>query len=146
MVPTSEVLLIEHEESDRQLVLELVALKGRGRVHVTEATGLAAGIEALASRRFDLILLDTKLRDASALSALRAVGECAPHTPILSHSIFLTVQTREAARRRGAWDLVIRGDLNPLWAEMTHLLAAAPAESAVEAGAEAGVGTGPQST
>jgi DNA-binding NtrC family response regulator len=139
MVTMSEVLLIEHEESDRQLVLELVALKGRGRVHITEATGLAAGLEALASRRFDLILLDTKLRDASALSALRAVAECAPNTPVLSHSIFLTIPTRDAARRRGAWDLVIRGELNPLWAEMTHLLAGAPAEPGAEAGAETGL-------
>jgi DNA-binding NtrC family response regulator len=139
MLPAAEVLLIEDEESDRQLVLELVALKGRGRVHVTEASDLAAGLKVLAARHFDLILLDTKLRDASALSALRAVGECAPHTPILSHSIFLNVQTRDAARRRGAWDLVIRGELNPLWAEMTHLLAGTPSETGAHAEAETGL-------
>lgn len=134
MIPAAEMLLIEDEESDRQLVLELVALKGRGRVHVTEASDLAAGLALLAARRFDLILLDTKLRDASALSALRAVGECAPDTPILSHSIFLSVPTREAARRRGAWDVVIRGGLNPLWAEVTHLLAGSPAGAGAETG------------
>lgn len=136
MSPAAEVLLIEDEESDRQLVLELVALKGRGRVHLTEASDLAAALQLLAQRHFVLILLDTKLRDASALSALRALGECAPHTPILSHSIFLNVQTRDAARRRGAWDVVIRGGLNPLWAEITSLLAGAPAEAPVHTGAE----------
>ena len=127
MMLATDVLLIEDDEIDRQLVLELVALKGRGRVRVTEATDLASGLERLGSHHFDLILLDTKLRDASALSALRAVGEIATDTPILSHSIFLTVRTREAVRRRGTWDVVIRGELDPLWGEITHLLAASPA-------------------
>jgi CheY-like chemotaxis protein len=127
MMLTADVLLIEDDEVDRQLVLELVALKGRGRVRVTEAPDLASGLASLGSHHFDLILLDTKLRDASALSALRAVGEIATDTPILSHSIFFTVRTREAVRRRGTWDVVIRGELDPLWGEMTHLLAASPA-------------------
>ena len=138
MSPAAEVLLIEDEESDRQLLLELVALKGRGRVHLTEAGDLAAALHLLAERHFALILLDTKLRDASALSALRAIGECAPHTPILSHSIFLNVQTRDAARRRGAWDVVIRGGLNPLWAEITSMLAAPRAEAHAHTGVETG--------
>jgi DNA-binding NarL/FixJ family response regulator len=76
---------------------------------------------------FDLVLLDTNLRDASALSALRAVGERAPETPILSHTTFLTFETRRAARARGPSDVVVHGDLNPMWAAMSTLLAA-PAE------------------
>lgn len=134
MLPAAEVLMIEHEESDRQLVLELVALKGRGRVHVTEAGDLASGLGLLAARHFDLILLDTKLRDASALSALRAVGERAPHTPILSHSIYLSPEKRDAARRRGAWDLVVRGELNALWSEINNLLAGTPIETNADPG------------
>jgi DNA-binding NarL/FixJ family response regulator len=134
MIPAAEVLLIEHEEVDRQLLLELVALKGRGRVRITEAANLATGMERLRSHHFDLILLDTKLRDASALSALRAVGEVAPETPILSHSIFVTVPTRDAVRRRGPWDIVIRGELDSLWAEISHQLARAPAETGVDTG------------
>jgi DNA-binding NtrC family response regulator len=138
MTPAAEVLLIEDEESDRQLVLELVALKGRGRVHITEATDLPAALRLLTERRFSLILLDTRLRDASALSALRAIGTCAPHTPVLSHSTFLDVQTRDAARRRGAWDVVIRGGLNPLWMEMSSLLAPPPAAAHPQTGVETG--------
>ena len=129
MLPAAEVLLIEDEESDRLLVQELVALKGRGHVHITEAGDLKAGLDLLGSRPFDLVLLDTKLRNVSALSALRAVGECAPFTPILSHPTFLTFETRQAARQRGPWDVVVRGDLNPMWAAMSNLLAAAPTES-----------------
>ncbi len=128
MTPSTEVLLIEDEAADRMLVQELVAHKGRGRIRVTEAPDLATGLALLSSRAFDLVLLDTKLRDVSALSALRAVGECAPDTPILAHPTFLTIETRQAARNRGPWDVVERGGLNPMWAAMTNLLAPTPDE------------------
>jgi hypothetical protein len=68
------------------------------------------------TRPFDLVLLDTKLRDPSA-----------PETPILSHATFLAFETRQAARARGPFDVVVRGDLNPMRAAMSSLLAA-PAE------------------
>ncbi|MDQ3138144.1 MAG: response regulator [Gemmatimonadota bacterium] len=123
MLPPVHVLLIEDDETDRLLVQELVALRGRGRVRVTEAHDLPAGLDLLGTRAFDLILLDTKLRDVSALSALRAVGEHAPHTPILPHPTFITVEMRHAARQRGAWDLVVRGWLDPMWDAVGDLLA-----------------------
>lgn len=122
MIAAAEVLLIEDGAQDRELVQELVALKGHGRVHLTEACDLASGLALLGARPFDLVLLDTKLREASALAALRAVGERAPTTPILPHPTFLTLETRNAAQRRGAWDVVMRGALNPMWAAMTSLL------------------------
>ncbi len=123
MLPAVQVLLIEDEEGDRLLVQELVALKGRGRVHVTEAGDLLSGLDLLGTRTFDLVLLDTRLPDVSALSALRAVGERAPHTPILPHPTFLTVELRHAARRHGAWDVVVRGGLDSMWSAITNLLA-----------------------
>ena len=126
MTPSTEVLLIEDEAADRLLVQELVTLKGHGRIRVTEAHDLATGLALLGTRPFHLVLLDTKLREVSALSALRAVGECAPDTPILAHPTFLTTETRLAARQRGPWVVVERGALNPMWAAMTHLLAMTP--------------------
>ena len=122
-MPTTDVLLIEDEKMDRDLVQELVALKGCGRVRVTEAADLEEGLTLLRSRSFDLVLLDTRLPDASALSALRAVGDAAPETPILPHPTFVTVQMRRAARERGPWDVAGRGELDPMWAAMTNLLA-----------------------
>jgi CheY-like chemotaxis protein len=123
MPATAQVLLIEDEKMDRDLVQELVALKARGRVHVTEAGGLQAGLDLLATQPFDLILLDTRLPDVSALSALRALGDQAPDTPILPHPAFLTVEMRHAAKLRGPWDVVERGELDRMWTAMTSLLA-----------------------
>lgn len=122
MIAAREVLLIEDDEFDRQIVQELLALRGRGTVRVTEAPTFRSGLESLATHRFDLVLLDTKLPEISALSALRAVGEAAPDTPILPHSTFLTTPLRQAARTRGPFDVVVRGDLNPLWSTVSGLL------------------------
>jgi DNA-binding NarL/FixJ family response regulator len=118
----TEVLLIEDEALDRELVQELVAFKGRGRIRITEAGDLSRGLGLLASRAFDLVMLDTRLPDASALSALRAVAEQAPDTPILPHPTFLNPQVRHAARQRGAFDVAVRGDLNGLWSALQNLL------------------------
>jgi CheY-like chemotaxis protein len=117
-----EVLVIEDDELDRALVAELLAVRGRGGVRVTEVGDLQAGLSALDGRRFDLVMLDTKLPEATALHALRAVGEKAPLTPILPHPAYISVQTRHSARQRGTFDVVVRGDLNPMWAAVNKLL------------------------
>jgi DNA-binding NarL/FixJ family response regulator len=126
-----QVLVIDDDELDRALVAELFCLRGRGRVVLTEAPSLKVGLDLLATFTFDLVLLDTKLPDASALQALRAVAEHAPSTPILAHTAHLTAPIRQAARQRGAYEVVVRGELNPLWAAAHKLLVPdpAPAES-----------------
>jgi DNA-binding NtrC family response regulator len=132
MLPAVEVLLIEDEESDRLLVEELIALRGRGRLRVTDVRDLDAALTLIDTRPFDLILLDTRMRDVSALSALRAVGERAPHTPILPHPTFLTTELRQAAKRHGAWEVVVRGLLDPMWSAISNLLALKPTGAAAE--------------
>jgi DNA-binding NtrC family response regulator len=117
-----EVLVIEDDDLDRELVVELLTLRGRGGVRVTEARDLRTGLEALDSRRFDLVMLDTKLPEVTALHALRAVGDKAPLTPILPHPAYISVQTRQTAGQRGAFDAVVRGDLNAMWAAVNKLL------------------------
>lgn len=122
MIAAAEVLLIEDEEIDRLIVQELLALRGRGKVRVTEVPTFHAGLDLLHTHHFDLVLLDTKLAEISALSALRILGEAAPDTPILPHNTFITVQLRQAARSRGPFDVAVRGDLNPMWSAVSRLL------------------------
>lgn len=137
MIAPWEVLVIEDDELDRALLSELLALRSRSRARVTEARDLKTGLELLAHQGFDLVMLDTKLPDASALYALRAVGDQAPDTPILPHTAYLTAQTRQVARQRGVFEAVVRGELNPLWGAVHKLLildrAAAEPRPAVQA-------------
>lgn len=122
MSPTVEVLVIEDDELDRQIIGELLTVKGRGRMRVTEARDLRSGLDLLRRQAFDLVMLDTKLPEATALYALRAVGEQAPQTPILPHPAFLPVSARQTARQRGAFDAVVLGELNSMWSAVNELL------------------------
>jgi CheY-like chemotaxis protein len=122
MAYTTEVLVIEDDALDRELIAELLTLRGRGQIRSTQANDLRGALHMLGQRTFDLILLDTKLPDSSALYALRVLGEQAPSTPILPHPSYITAKARHTARERGAFDVVVRGDLNPLWTAANKLL------------------------
>jgi DNA-binding NtrC family response regulator len=122
MTPATEILVIEDDPLDRELIAELLTVRGRGRIRVSEARDFKSAMAQLQGRTFELVLLDTKLPDATALFALRAIGEQAPFTPVLPHSAYLTAKARQSARERGAFDVVVRGDLNPMWSAVNKLL------------------------
>ena len=122
MAAPTEILVIEDDTLDRELIAELLTVRGRGRIRVSEALDFKSAMEKLASQSFDLVLLDTRLPDATALYALRAIGEQAPLTPVLPHPAYITAKARQWARERGAFDVVVRGDLNPMWSAINKLL------------------------
>lgn len=121
-MPPLEVLIIEHEPLDRELIAELITLRGRGRIQISLAADLRGGLDFLRKRTWDLVLLDIRLPDTTPLHALRAIGEQAPMTPILPHQSFITPKIRQSARERGAFEVVVRGELNPLWSAANKLL------------------------
>lgn len=122
MSTATEILVIEDDALDRELIAELLTVRGRGRIRVSEARDWKTAMEKLTTQTFDLVLLDTKLPDATALYALRAIGEQAPLTPVLPHPAYITPKARQTARDRGAFDVVVRGDLNPMWSAVNKLL------------------------
>jgi DNA-binding NtrC family response regulator len=121
-LPLTEILIIEHDPLVRELIGELLTLRGRGRLRISLASNLRGGLDLLGQRGFDLILVDTKLPEATPLHTLRVIGEQAPLTPILPHPSFITPRTLQSARDRGAFDVVVRGELNPLWSAANKLL------------------------
>jgi DNA-binding NtrC family response regulator len=122
MTASTEILVIEDDPLDRELIIELLTLRGRGRIKVSEAPDFKTAMARLTGQGFDLVMLDTRLPDATALFALRAIGERAPLMPVLPHTSYLTPKARQSARERGAYDVVVRGDLNPLWSAVSKLL------------------------
>jgi DNA-binding NtrC family response regulator len=122
MTASTEILVIEDDPLDRELITELLTLRGRGRISVSQAPDFQSAMALLTRQGFDLVMLDTRLPDATALFALRAIGEHAPLMPVLPHTSFLTPKARQCARERGAYDVVVRGDLNPMWSAVNKLL------------------------
>lgn len=118
----TEILVIEDDPLDRELITELLTLRGRGRIRVSQTYDLRGALKLLKRSTFDLVLLDTRLPDSTPLHALRAIGDQATMTPVLPHTSFITPKVRQTARERGVFEAVVRGELNPLWSAANKLL------------------------
>ena len=77
MHPAAEVLLIEDDDVDRRWCRSW--WRSRDAAACTSPRPRPPrGLALLDARPFDLVMLDTRLRDASALAALRASGSTRP--------------------------------------------------------------------
>ena len=104
------VLLIE-DEPDAARLIQHVLGKGTPKMEVAWATDLASGLECLAKRRFQAVLLDLNLPDSSGFETFAKVRQNAPEQAL----IVLTGQEDESlalqAVRGGADDYLIKSDI-----------------------------------
>ena len=75
---------------------------------VESAERLAAGLTKLTTARYDAVLVDLGLPDASGLDAVRAVLSAAPETPVLVSTNLGDEETAREAMRLGAQDFMIK--------------------------------------
>jgi PAS domain S-box-containing protein len=103
------VLLIEDNPGDVRLIRELLAEAGPALFEVTSVARLSAGLELLAERGADVLLLDLALPDCQGLDTFAKAHAQAPEVPI----IVLTGLDDEAralrAVRDGAQDFLVKG-------------------------------------
>jgi signal transduction histidine kinase len=78
--PGLRVLVVDDEDSVRRF-LEVALTRMGHRVRV--ATNAREGVAAVAEERFDLVLTDLGLPDASGEEVVRGVGRSAPGTPVV---------------------------------------------------------------
>jgi DNA-binding NtrC family response regulator len=76
-----EILLIEDNVETARLVSR--ALRDAARFDVTPVSSAHAGLEHLARRPVDCVLLDYRLPDADGLSCLRAIRQRHPEVPVI---------------------------------------------------------------
>ncbi len=104
-ISSERYLLVEDDGGDADLV-RLAVGAGAGGVEVVERVGVA--LERLAAERFDAVLLDLSLPDATGLDGLRRIHAAAPLLPV----IVLTGLDDEALGRRalaeGAQDYLVK--------------------------------------
>ncbi|MBM4453914.1 MAG: response regulator, partial [Chloroflexi bacterium] len=105
----AEVLLIEDNPGDARLIKEMLGEVPDARFHLDIATRLSAGLESLAQKEPDVILLDLGLPDSQGLETLASVSARAPTTPTVVFTGLDDETTALEAVRRGAQDYLVKG-------------------------------------
>lgn len=107
--PMIRLLLVEDSPTDALLIEDGLASAFPAPPEVTTAGCLADGLRALATRSFDLAILDLNLPDSNGIATLRRVRETAPDVPVVT----LSGQTSDTLTREmlaaGAIDCLPKG-------------------------------------
>ena len=106
-------LLIEDNPGDARLILEMLREAGAGpaSVALSRADRLAGGLERLANRDVDLVLLDLSLPDSSGLETFEAVHSAAPDVPVVVLSGLDDEALALRAVHDGAQDYLVKGQV-----------------------------------
>jgi DNA-binding response OmpR family regulator len=78
-----KILLVEDSLTDAFLLGELLKRVTEFEFEMIHSTELSAGINQLASKEFDAIILDLELPDSFGLSTYEKIREKADNTPII---------------------------------------------------------------
>jgi diguanylate cyclase (GGDEF)-like protein/PAS domain S-box-containing protein len=114
---TLQALLVEDNPGDARLIKEALVEMGEPRLQLAWVDTLAKGLEQLAARHFDLILLDLSLPDSQGMGTVKHIEQAAPTTPIVVLTGLDDEAVAVAAVRSGAQDYLVKSEAEP------HLLA-----------------------
>ena len=104
------VLLIEDDPNDARLLQEILVAARYAPISLTHAEQLAAGLDRLGVKRFDLILLDLALPDSTGLETFLRVRDRVPDLPVI---VFVESDDAlgVAAVQAGAQDYLVKGQV-----------------------------------
>ena len=103
------VLLVEDNAGDARVLREMLFEVGSARFHLTHVDRLSHAVQLLGQVRFDAVLLDLGLPDASGLEAVLPVSRAAPDVPIVVLSGMEDEQLAVQAVQLGAQDYLVKG-------------------------------------
>jgi DNA-binding NtrC family response regulator len=125
----ASVLIIDDEAAIRDSLETLLTMEG---FQVIMAVDGAAGLEQLAQREFDLVLLDLALPGESGMDLLPKILEMQPGMPVIMITAFGTVSNVVEAIRAGAENFVQKPwDNEKLLADIRAAIARKRAEEEV---------------
>lgn len=105
------ILLIEDNPGDARLLREMVNEQGERETEFTHVQTMAEAEKYLKEWKFDIILLDLGLPDASGLDAVRKAHAAAPHTPLVVLTGLDDETLAGKALQDGAQDYLIKGQI-----------------------------------
>jgi diguanylate cyclase len=111
--PGQTVLLIEDNPGDARLIREMLAEESSSvPFRMKHADRLARGLEALAQKDIDLVLLDLSLPDSNGLDTFAKVYAHSPKVPIIVLSGNDDQQLALYAVKSGAQDYLVKGKID----------------------------------
>ena len=106
-----EILLIEDALAEAGLIREMLAEPGKQEFSVEHVRYLAEGLGQLASRNFDVILVDLGLPDSRGLETALAVRNQAKRTPIVVMTVHDGEEEALKALQLDIQDYLIKGEI-----------------------------------
>ncbi|MGZ5042823.1 MAG: putative bifunctional diguanylate cyclase/phosphodiesterase, partial [Usitatibacter sp.] len=110
--PARSVLLVEDNPGDARLIREMLAEEDPEAFRLTHADRLSRGIEVLAQKSTDLVLLDLSLPDSQGLDTFSKVYTHSPKVPIIVLSGNDDRQLALYAVKSGAQDYLVKGKID----------------------------------
>lgn len=107
------VLLIEDNAGDARFLQELLKESTPTTFTIVHAARLADGIDQLAEHRFDIVLLDLSLPDASGIETLQRTRKAVADVPIVVMTGFDDEVFALRSVREGAQDYLTKGKIEP---------------------------------
>lgn len=108
---SKRVLLIEDNPLDARCVEGMLALSG-DRFELTHVQTLAEGLDILARKMADVVLLDMTLPDSCGLETFTRASKCAGEIPIVVVTGNDDAQTALEAVRAGAQDYLVKSEMH----------------------------------
>jgi len=110
--PEQSVLLIEDNPGDARLIREMLAEDPSSPFHITVAERLSRGLEVLAHKETELVLLDLSLPDSAGLDTFSKVFAHSPKVPIIVLSGNDDQTLALHAVKSGAQDYLVKGRID----------------------------------
>jgi two-component system, cell cycle sensor histidine kinase and response regulator CckA len=108
----TSVLLVEDSDFDGRMICKLLETAGYGQFLVTRVEQLAAGIQGLKEKAFDVVILDLNLPDSVGMATFLKLQAEFPHIPIIIWTAEQDVELAVLAVSQGAQDYIVKGDIS----------------------------------
>jgi PAS domain S-box-containing protein len=107
-----KILLIEDNPGDARLIKEVLSEIHSATVEMVHASRLQEGLDKAAEQKFDVVLLDLSLPDASGLDTIRRAHQAVPSVPIIVLTGFNDEAFSITVVHEGAQDFLVKGQFD----------------------------------
>src|SRR5438477_1130856 len=112
-----KILLIEHDSGFARTVGDMLGQSPELGTEMRSASGLKAGLSALARDVFDLVMLDVCVPDGAGLANVSLIKAEAPEIPVIVAGDLDNETVAVEAVQAGAQDYLVKSQLSPGWLE-----------------------------